>query len=147
MAKYQERFPNSSSALGLYARFSAAVLADRDYAKELNENAKDIKYLKMKMESKSGADENESQGRSIDGGSTGSSANSEKTKQALLLKKKREVTEQRLDTPIKTFFRNSNLFTLFFALQMVAAPILSYWLIFVTNDGPPFFIIYKLLTR
>jgi hypothetical protein len=120
--------------LNLYARFSAVVLADRDYAKELTENAKDIKYLKMKMDAKAGED-NDGSSSIGNGSSAASSSTSSKSKESLILKKKREVTEQRLDAPIRTFFRNSNLFTLFFALQMVAAPILSFWLIFTTNDG------------
>ncbi len=43
--------------------------------------------------------------------------------------------EERLDTPIKGFIRNSNLFTLLFFLLMAASASLSYTLIYTTNDG------------
>jgi hypothetical protein len=67
--------------------------------------------------------------------SVGSSGTSDRSKAVLLLKKKREIMEERLDTPIKGFIRNSNLFTLLFFLLMAASASLSYTLIYTTNDG------------
>jgi hypothetical protein len=53
----------------------------------------------------------------------------------MLLKKKREIMEERLDLPIKVFLRKANLFTLFFILLMAASAALSYTQIFKTNDA------------
>ena len=62
-------------------------------------------------------------------------ASSSTAKLVIQMKKKREMMVQRLDAPIRAFFRNANIFTFLFALQMVAAPILSSLLILSTNDG------------
>jgi hypothetical protein len=134
--------------MNLYARFTAVVLSDRDYAKELNETAKDNEYIKNKAGGGDGDDKSEKSVNSIDQKSVGSSAASDKSKVALMLKKKREVMEERLDTPIRAFVRNANTFTLFFFLLMAASATLSYTQIYVTNNGKPdIFSSIRLITR
>jgi hypothetical protein len=131
-----KRFPNSSIVLALYARFTAVVLSDRDFARELNEAAKDNEQIAINNQ---GDNVSQSDGKSMDRGfdksSVGSSNTSERAKAALMLKKKREMMEERLDSPIKGFLRNSNIFTLFFVLLMAAATSLSYLQIYLTNDA------------
>ena len=126
-----ERFPNSSNVLRLYSRFTAVILADRDYAKELSESAKDNEVVNKKDPSKAAEIEGV-ENRSV---ASSSNASDNKNKEALLLKKKREMMEERLDAPIKGFLRNANLFTLFFILLMAASASLSYTQIFKTNDA------------
>ncbi len=121
--------------MNLYARFTAVVLSDRDYAKELNETAKDNEYLQKKANAGEGDDKSEKSVNSYDQKSVGSSANSDKSKLALMLKKKREMMEERLDSPIRGFVRNANIFTTFFFLLMAASATLSYTQIYITNEG------------
>ena len=131
-----KRFPNSSNVLKLYARFTAIVLADRDYAKEIHENAKDNEFIQQQTAGNADNSEAGSEfGENLDRKSVGSSNNSDKSKAALMLKKKRELMEERLDAPISNFLRNANIFTLFFVLLMAASASLSYAQIFKTNDA------------
>ena len=130
-----KRFPNSSQVMNLYARFTAVVLSDRDYAKELSDAAKDNEYLQNKVHGGEGDDKSEKSMNSIEQKSIGSSTASDRSKLALLLKKKRETMEERLDTPIRGFQRNENTFTLCFLLLLGASASLSYVQIFNTNDG------------
>ena len=130
-----KRFPNSSNVLNLYARFTAVIIADRDYARELNEAAKDNEYVNAGQSDNGSEGDRKSFDNNLEQRSVGSSQASDKSKATLVLKKKREVMEERLDVPIKNFLRNANLFTLFFILLMAASAALSYSQIFFTNDG------------
>jgi spore coat protein CotH len=142
-ANYLERFPNSTQVMNLYSRFTAVVLSDRDYAKELSETAKDNEYAAKKMNKDGGAVEADNHSEvsygSGDDKSQGSSAAADRAKAALLLKKKREAMEERLDAPIKSFMRNSNTFTFIFCLLMAASTSLSYIQIFQTDDSMSLF--------
>jgi hypothetical protein len=117
----------------LYARFTSIILADRDFAKELNETAKDNEFIKKKETGDNGSDGQSL--KSLDQKSVGSSQTSDRSKEAILMKKKREIMEERLDSPINGFLRNANIFTIFFFLLMAASASLSYTQIFKTNDG------------
>jgi hypothetical protein len=132
-----ERFPHSSNVMNLYARFSAVVLADRDYAKELTENAKDLEHIQLRTEGNSKDDDNQSQKsiEKIEQMSVGSSNTSDRSRLLLIMRKKREVMEERLNAPIRDYIRNANVFTLIFVLLMAASASLSYTQIFKTNDG------------
>ena len=121
--------------MNLYARFTAVVLSDRDYAKELSEAAKDNEYIQNKVNGGEGDDKSEKSVNSIEQKSVGSSQASDRSKLALMLRKKREIMEERLDTPIRGFVRNANTFTLVFVLLMAASASLSYTQIYTTNDG------------
>lgn len=121
--------------MNLYARFQAVVLADRDYAKELSDAAKDQEALNQKVED---GEENKSETsgqNKMETHSIGSSTASDRSRAALMLKKKREIMEERLDNPIRGFLRNVNMFTLVFVLLMAASASLSYTQIYTTNDG------------
>ncbi len=124
--------------MNLYARFTSVVLADRDYAKELSDTAKDNEYVNKKKNKDGevvGDNQSEVSYGSADDKSQGSSAAADKAKAALLLKKKREAMEEKLDAPIKAFMRNSNTFTFIFCLLMAASTSLSYVQIFQTDDS------------
>jgi hypothetical protein len=124
----------------LFARFQAVVLSDRDYAKELSDAAKDQEALDHKLDGggdDKSEEENEKQMK-LENRSIGSSTGSDRSRAALMLKKKREIMEERLDSPIRGFLRNVNLFTLVFVLLMAASASLSYTQIYMTNDGKLF---------
>ena len=132
------RFPNSSNVLRLYARFSAIILADRDFAKDLNDTAieTEIHNDSYLAQSPSGAgDDDEKKSLDLDQKSAGSSQTSNKSREAIIAKKKREMTEQRLDNPIRRFLTNSNFFTILFIMLIAASAALGYIQIYQTNDG------------
>ncbi len=110
-------------------------MSDRDYAKELSDAAKDTEYLQQKANGANDDNKSERSINSIGEKSVGSSTASDRSKIALMLRKKRELMEERLDTPIKAFVRNANTFTLFFFLLMAASASLSYTQIFMTDDA------------
>ena len=130
-----KRFPNSSIVLNLYARFTAVVIADRDYARELSEAAKDNENLQEGGSENASESGEKAAANHIEARSVGSSNTSDQSKAVMVLKKKREIMEERLDMPIRNFLRNANLFTLFFILLMAASASLSFTQIYKTNDA------------
>ena len=132
------RFPNSANVLRLYARFSAIVLADRDFAKDLTDTAIETEIhneVPPSGNASNAGDDEEKKNLELDQKSAGSSQNSSRSREAILAKKKREMAEQRLDTPIRRFLTNSNFFTILFVLLLSASAALGYIQIFQTNDG------------